>query len=561
MKFKSFVSLAAAIILGGMSAINAQGYQDGVDNFNAGRADVAKTILNNTLNDASTDKAVSLFYLGQIAFNEKDLATAEKYFTQGTQANPLYAPNLVGLGEIALAKGDTKGAEEQFKAAQKIDKKDAALTAQIARAYWNVDPAKYDSEIQKYITQALKTSKNREAAVFVLQADMAANEDPGSAASLYEMAITMDGDKGHVNREAYVKYAQTYFRVNPSFAINKLKELSEKEPESALAQRELAEKYYENNQFGNAYLSYKKYIANPNHFQADEQRLAGLAFSAGENQESINLANQVLAKDPQNPFMYRVLLLNYDKLDDTAKAEEAGRKLFEYAKPDQLIPNDYVLYSNALSAAGKYPEAIALYQKAIELNPDNADLFKHLSDVYDKAGEGDLAVETMKKYLDTGNGSLTDFYKMATIYNNQARADLKKASESVADATAHDQYVADAAAAAEEGLKYIDKAIADAAPNPSLYRMKGNLILAKNNYKINEEAAVNYQTMLDVLNQDPENKTKRAADYRQPLLILGQYYSDIDPAQARRAYQELLTIIPDEPTATDALKALDAAGK
>lgn len=559
MKFKSFVSLAAALIIGGMSAINAQGYQDGVDNFNAGRQDVAKTILNNTLGDPSTDKAVSNFYLGQIAFNEKDLAAAEKHFNQGLQANATYAPNLVGLGEIALARGDKKAAETFFKDAQKINKKDAALTAEIARAYWNVDPANYSEEIEKYINKALKDSKNKEAAVYVLQGDMAAANDPGTAASLYEMAITMDGDKGKVNREAYVKYAQTYFRVNPSFAINRLKELNEKEPNSALAQRELAEKYYDNNQFGNAYLSYKKYIENPNHFQADEQRLAGLAFSAGENRESINLAEQVLAKDPQNPYMYRVLLLNYDALKDTAKAENTGRKLFETAKTDQLIPNDYVLYSNALANAGKFPEAIALYQKAIELNPENVDLLKHLSEVYDKAGQGDLAVETMKKYLATGNGTLTDYYKMAAIYNNQARTNIKKATEAVADQALHDQYVAAADSAATEGLVYIDKAIADAAPNPSLYRMRGNLLLAKNNMKITEDVAVNYQTMLDVLNQNPDNKTKRAADYRQPMLILGNYYTDIDPAQARRIYEELLTIIPGEPTATEELAKLAPA--
>ena len=47
MKFKTLLSLGAALIIGGLGTINAQGYQDGVDNFNAGRLDVAKTILNN----------------------------------------------------------------------------------------------------------------------------------------------------------------------------------------------------------------------------------------------------------------------------------------------------------------------------------------------------------------------------------------------------------------------------------------------------------------------------------------------------------------------------------
>ena len=64
-----------SLMLGATLAANAQGgYQDGVDNYNAGRLDVAKVILNNTINDASTDKAVAYYYLGDIAYSEGDLA-------------------------------------------------------------------------------------------------------------------------------------------------------------------------------------------------------------------------------------------------------------------------------------------------------------------------------------------------------------------------------------------------------------------------------------------------------------------------------------------------------
>ena len=216
---------------------------------------------------------------------------------------------------------------------------------------------------------------------------MAAKEDPGEAASLYEMAISMDDEKGHVNREAYVKYAQTYFHVNPKFAIQRLEELNEKEPNSALAQRELATKYYDNDRFGSAYITYKKYLANPNHFQNDEQRFAGLAFSAGEHQESLDMANKVLAADPDNYFMYRVIMMNQNALKNYTAAEEAGRKLFSI--PDaQLIPNDYILYATALADQEKYDEAIEVYKKAIAANPDNGDLLKNLSSAYDRAGQG-----------------------------------------------------------------------------------------------------------------------------------------------------------------------------
>ena len=67
MKFKLLLTLICA---GGLTAA-AQGYQDGVDNYNAGRLDVAKTILVNTIDQTSgTSKAEAYYYLGMIDFKE-----------------------------------------------------------------------------------------------------------------------------------------------------------------------------------------------------------------------------------------------------------------------------------------------------------------------------------------------------------------------------------------------------------------------------------------------------------------------------------------------------------
>ena len=91
---------------------------------------------------------------------------------------------------------------------------------------------------------------------------LVANEDFGSAAAKYEMATGYD--KG--NPEGYVKYANSYFHVNPKFSIDKLKEFLTLAPQSALAQRELAEKLYEANYWKQAAEQYGQYIQNPNHF-------------------------------------------------------------------------------------------------------------------------------------------------------------------------------------------------------------------------------------------------------------------------------------------------------
>ena len=123
----------------------------------------------------------------------------------------------------------------------KIDKKNASVYAAIARAYYDANPTTYAKEIAKNIEKARKTNA-KDPDVYILEGDMkAAEKDYGAAAGQYELAFTYEPD----NEEAYVKYANTYFNVNPAMATERLEELVAKNPNSALAQRELAEKYYE----------------------------------------------------------------------------------------------------------------------------------------------------------------------------------------------------------------------------------------------------------------------------------------------------------------------------
>lgn len=537
MKIKLFFALLAA----GTISAAAQGYQDGVDNYNAGRLDVAKTILLNNIANPQTDKAVAYYYLGNIAFNEGQTAEARANYQKGEQANPQNPYNLIGLGKVALFDGDKGAAEDYFKKALSFNKKNTAVIATIARAYYEVDPVKYAKEIDKNIEKALKDSKNTESAVFMLQGDMKAKNNPGEAAGLYELAIESSKNKNFVNREAYVKYANTYFKVAPKFAIQKLEELNKLEPNSALAQRELAEKYYDNDQFGSACIQYGKYMQNPNHFRSDEQRYAGLLFSAKEYEKSLEIANRVLAADPNNYFMFRISMMDKDALKDYPAVEELGRKLFSH--PDaKLIPNDYILYGNALSNQGKVDEAVAIYEKAIELNPDRPELLVDLSEVYEKNGQNEQAVDAMKRYLDGGNGTVNDIVKMARRYDGLARSLEQDSPER--------------AAAAAEGLKYINMAIEKAPSTPIVYAIKSQIILGGTGNKPNAEMAQTYEKMLELLDADPENKSKYKSLYTAADYMLGIYYSDTDKTKAINYLNKYLEINPGDESIMTLIKSL-----
>ena len=531
--------LLAGLLLGfAISAFAQGGYQDGVDYFNANRLEEAKIILNNTLNNPATDQAVSYYYLGAIDLLEGNVSGAKANFDKGLAANPANALNHVGLGELALRAGDKKTAEEYFKAAEKCDKKDAAVYAFIARAYFNVNPTLYAKEIQKYIDKGFKVSKYEEPAIYMLQGDMQAGTNPGEAAGLYEMAMNQAEAKGIVNPEAYVKYANTYFHINPQFAIQRLVDLNEKLPTSALAQRELAEKYYENDQLTMAAEQYGKYMKNPNHFQRDEQRYAGLLFFGGKYEESLAVADNVLKTDPSNFYMWRMKMYDLDALKRYDKAKVVADKFFTLT--GDFNAKDYETLGNILSEIKDYNGAVAAYEKAIAINPDKTDLLQYISECYANADDHAKALEAMKQYAATGHDKTNDYYILARRCFNYALT-LPEGS-------------AERTATAREGVAAIDKALEKAPESGSLWRQKAQLLQAIDP-AITAEIAQCYEKMIDCYLAEPDGINQRAAALKAAYGNLAGYYLNSgDKATARGYYEKLLQLDPDNQDLKNYLK-------
>ena len=417
MKFKLF----AILLLGGALVSNAQGYKDGIEYFKVGKIDNAKELLDKNLNDPTTVKSEAYCYLGHIEAAKGNTAGAKEYYNKGVAADANNAFNYIALGALDLKAGNAKAAEEQFKMAQKVDKKNAAVYAAIARAYYEADPVAYAKELGKNIEKARKTNK-QDPTVYILEGDMkAAEKDYGGAAGQYELAFTFDPK----NEEAYVKYANTYFHVNPQMATAKLEELLTKTPNSALAQRELAEKYYELDLGSQAAEQYGKYIQNPNHFKQDEIRYVQLLFFGGKYDQSFDLAKSIRsampAGDKDHFYMCRMQLYNKVALEQWAEAEAFGAELFGLNIPGtEYTSKDFVDYATALKNVGKTAESVAEYEKAVAYNPNNIDLIRDLVDVYEQHENYAKAAEYYQKIVDSPECKANDLYLMSTKYFNVA---------------------------------------------------------------------------------------------------------------------------------------------
>lgn len=548
------LAMATAFVVGAQSH---QGYQDGIEYFKADQFDNAKEILTNTLDAADTDRAEALYYLGAIAFNEGDVATARKDFEEGISINPKNGLNYVGLGAIALKSGNKSEAESYFKQAVKAQNK-AFIHVAIARAYYNADKVAYAQEYDKYMENAVKKDK-KESAIYVMKGDvlrdraLAAEISEGQAligqaAAEYSQAIYFNPN----SPEAYVKYSRVYAKANPQYAIDKLIELNNIAPNSALAQRELAERYYDDGQWTKAAKQYSVYINNPNHFVKDEERYAVLLYSGEDYDKCLTITYSGLEKDPNSVQLKRLLMLCLEAKGDIAGAKVAAEDFFA-TDGVQFNSNDYSTYARILHEDGDVDGEIAQRKNAAEANPEAIELLKDLSIANTQVGTKYLKADSIENHLELAYAYLVPAAEAWQKYIDLAPADTKDLDYDYMDLGSRYQNVGNAlpkdseerAAAYEKAKAAFHKAI-ELGGRYTAYRMLARLTMVANNNKASEETADAYTKMVEVLDENPDNREKQKKLYEEAYTYIASYYLGIDDKETAKSYYlMMLELNPD----------------
>lgn len=548
MKIK-FLMLSVAAASALFASAQNQGYKDGIEYYKIDQFDNAKEILTKTVPAAGVERSEALYYLGMIDLKEGKITEARKKFQEGIKLDPKNGYNYVGLGAIALKSGDAKAAADQFKAATKAQNK-AFVNVAIARAYYDTDRVAYAKDVEKYLDAARKKNL-KDPSSYIMAGDMlrdqavAAGVDDGEtigkAASEYEQAIYFDKE----SPEAYVKYSRVYAHINPDYAISRLKELNSIAPNSAMAQRELAERYYDNDQWTLSAKQYGKYIENPNHFVKDEERYAVLLYFGGRYDESLALAKRILNTEPNSAQMRRMLFLNLEKKGDLPGARAAAEEFFK-VPGIPFTANDYTTYANILNELQDYDAEIVARENAVAANSAKLDLLKDLSTAYSQAGGRAnkaqnveaananyiKAKDAMVKYIAAADVVTQDYIDLGNRWQNVAATSPLDSPERLEAITA--------------AIAAIDQAIERVPDHYVPYRNKARMTMVKNGNKPSDETVAAYAKMLEIFDADPENKTKRADLYREAYTYTAGYYmGEGDRAAAREWYLKLLEMDPE----------------
>ena len=542
MKIKFLLALFMSCALG----LSAQGYLDGIEYYRADQYANARSIFERTLNDADTDKSVSYYYLGQLAIKYQEFDKALEYFNKGIEANPNNGYNYVGLAALELKKGNKKEAENHIKTAKKLSKKDAQLLIDVARAYYNADSKNYRKNIEKTLKDAYKINPE-EPDYYLFLGDTVIvkatnNRELGDAAAHYDMAINFARNNSNKSAYTVVKYSSLYEKLNPEYAISSMREYLATNPNSALAQRELAERLYNQRMYDEAAEEYGKYIKMPGHFADDEERYAILLFTSNKLNESFEAAKKA-ATITKDPFvMERIMFYSKAGLKDYAEAYKYGKAFFEkYPDPKTHSKIDFYYYAtttenlartDTANATAHINTAIDSYKNMIAIDSTDISAYKSLASVYHANKDFANAISYTEKYIAiAGEAKDSDYRLLATILADNADAEKDEVKKAELKARA---------------LETIDKAV-EVTKSPYVARAAGLLYYqVQGQYTADFEK--NFLKSLSLLDASKDFYTKNASDvYKNVLRSLGVYYYNSDNLEkAKEMFTRYIEFAPED---------------
>ena len=414
------------------------------------------------------------------------------------------------------------------------NKKNTSLLVEIGRAY--LDQGK-TAEAAEYAQRA-KDVNSKCAVAYLLSGDVALKlNDVNKASSDYNQAIYLDENCS----EAYFKYAQVYKGVDPQLSLDMLMRLQTKTPDDNRISKELADVYYTMGQYGKAKEAYESYLKVGMPTEQDYTRYAMLLYLNKDYAQSSDMAKKGLELAPENHVLKRLAMYDNLELKDYKEGLEAAATFFSNPGNPDYVYLDYVYFARLLEADKQYDEAVAQFDKALSMDKSHTEIYKDISDVYEKERDFPKAIEAYKNYLGgmKSDPDISDLFLYGRL-NYYAATDSAYQDK-------QPLYLAEA-----------DTIFAQvAAKVPDNYL--GNFWRARVNSLRDPEttqglAKPYYEAALSILEQKPDSTKSVLVECNS---YLGYYYFvKEDYNQSKLYWNKILEIDPGNETATKALQGI-----
>lgn len=279
---------------------------------------------------------------------------------------------------------------EFYKKAYALDPKSAVIGERLAEMYWKAQ------RVHDAVAEAQEILKR----------------DPNDAPTRRLLAriylrslgdLNAGGGQSEIAARAIEQYKEIY-RLDPS------------DTESALW---LARLYRLRNDHDKAEEVLRGILKNDPDNEAAVEQLTQLLLDEGKSADAVSLLEGLTSRAP-SPILLDLLGDAYTQTKDLAKAEQAYRKAVEL---DSSELSHLRGLGQTLLAEEKYSDALGVYQKLIDLMPDDADNYLRIAQIYREMHQLDRAEENLLKARQYAPGSLEVMYNEAMLYQAQGRYD------------------------------------------------------------------------------------------------------------------------------------------
>ncbi|MBR1889339.1 MAG: hypothetical protein IJ816_01775 [Alloprevotella sp.] len=375
-----------------------------------------------------------------------------------------------------------------------------------------------------------------------------ARRDYGTAGQKYEEILNIQPE----NTLAMELNAFVYKNVNPHVSIEMYNKIKELNPSNYNVDKELADVYYNMNEFEDAAKFYEQYFNNVPKGKENEGAAENFVSSLhmNHNIEALSAnAKKFSALFPKSPVFKRMIFFADVENYDVEAAEQSAAYLNDASYVDTVFT--YLDYEYAAQYASDMKNDAALaaeyMEKAIKKDPAKIEGLSKLANYKRNNGQHDEAIATFKSYIEKKGkeAAMADTFKLAlfNLYASQA-----------------------AGVSAEKKAEYVKEGdqlfqLVEAA-QPDNYQPTYYRAVINTTDDFSEEVRQLYENVLVKLGDDTENETVRLrADWYNVVYYIntgGENKAVL--ANARKYVNDMLSVDDENDSALNADKYLKNFG-
>lgn len=361
---------------------------------------------------AETGDKKSAYYLGNAYLRLDEPDSAKIFYNIGaTDGKTAYA--YLSAARIAVLDNNLTKAKSDLNLAAVTSKmKDAEVLYQAGDALYKPTTVDLAAAIS-FFEDAYKVDTKHWANMLELGDAYLDNNEGGKAMSKYESGAEIN--KTLALPQIKIGRLSNRGKMYEN-AVDAYKKAINLDPNNPLPYWEIGEVYYLSKQYDKAKESFQKYLQLNTDDEQANLKLIVLLNQLKDYEQVIAESKKLLQKDPKNYVLYRALMYSYFEQKNYTEGQNAMKNFWENVPANKVKAYDYTISAKIAATQKDTATVFNYYEKAIEMNPKDADLAAEYAKALYDAKKYDKAITVYNDLISKFGGSSLDYYYLGRSY-------------------------------------------------------------------------------------------------------------------------------------------------